>query len=85
MTAGDLYFNTTTNRLRVYNGSAWIEIDAGMTNFTLAGTSGSSQTISNADTLTIAAGSGITTTASATDTVTIAVTDDPTALAIALG
>jgi hypothetical protein len=85
LTAGDLYFNTTTNRLRVYNGSAWIEIDAGMTNFTLAGTSGSSQTISNADTLTIAAGSGITTTASATDTVTIAVTDDPTALAIALG
>ena len=85
LTTGDLYFNTTTNRLRVYNGSAWIEIDAGMTNFTLAGTSGSSQTISNADTLTIAAGSGITTTASATDTVTIAVTDDPTALAIALG
>ena len=85
LTTGDLYFNTTTDRLRVYNGSAWIEIDAGMTNFTLAGTSGSSQTISNADTLTIAAGSGITTTASATDTVTIAVTDDPTALAIALG
>ena len=85
LTSGDLYFNTTTDRLRVYNGSAWIEIDAGMTNFTLAGTSGSSQTISNADTLTIAAGSGITTTASATDTVTIAVTDDPTALAIALG
>jgi len=85
LTSGDLYFNTSTNRLRVYNGSAWIEIDAGMTNFTLAGTSGSSQTISNADTLTIAAGSGITTTASATDTVTIAVTDDPTALAIALG
>ena len=85
LTTGDLYFNTSTNRLRVYNGSAWIEIDAGMTNFTLAGTSGSSQTISNADTLTIAAGSGITTTASATDTVTIAVTDDPTALAIALG
>jgi len=85
LTSGDLYFNTSTNRLRVWNGSAWIEIDAGMTNFTLAGTSGSSQTISNADTLTIAAGSGITTTASATDTVTIAVTDDPTALAIALG
>ena len=85
LTSGDLYFNTSTNRLRVYNGSAWVEIDSGMTSFTLAGTSGSSQTISNADTLTIAAGSGITTTASATDTVTIAVTDDPTALAIALG
>ena len=85
LTSGDLYFNTSTNRLRVYNGSAWAEIDSGMTSFTLAGTSGSSQTISNSDTLTIAAGSGITTTASATDTVTIAVTDDPTALAIALG
>ena len=85
LTSGDLYFNTSTNRLRVYNGSAWVEIDSGMTSFTLAGTSGSSQTISNSDTLTIAAGSGITTTASATDTVTIAVTDDPTALAIALG
>ena len=85
LTSGDLYFNTSTNRLRVYNGSAWVEIDSGMTSFTLAGTSGSSQTIQNSDTLTIAAGSGITTTASATDTVTIAVTDDPTALAIALG
>jgi hypothetical protein len=85
LTAGDLYFNTTTNRLRVYNGSAWVEIDAGMTSFTLAGSSGSNQTISNGNTLTIAAGTGITTTGGSTDTVTIAVTDDPTALAIALG
>jgi hypothetical protein len=23
LTAGDLYFNTTSNVLRVYNGSAW--------------------------------------------------------------
>ena len=85
LTAGDLYFNTTTNRLRVYNGSAWVEIDAGMTSFTLAGSSGSNQTITNGNTLTIAAGTGITTTGGSTDTVTIAVTDDPTALAIALG
>ncbi len=85
LTAGDLYFNTTTNRLRVYNGSAWVEIDAGMTSFTLAGSSGSDQTITNGNTLTIAAGTGITTTGGSTDTVTIAVTDDPTALAIALG
>ena len=85
LTAGDLYFNTTTNRLRVYTGSAWVEIDAGMTSFTLAGSSGSNQTITNGNTLTIAAGSGITTTGGSTDTVTIAVTDDPTALAIALG
>ena len=85
LTAGDLYFNTTTNRLRVYNGSAWVEIDAGMTSFTLAGSSGSDQTITNGNTLTIAAGTGIATTGGSTDTVTIAVTDDPTALAIALG
>ena len=85
LTAGDLYFNTSTNRLRVYTGSAWVEIDAGMTSFTLAGSSGSNQTISDGNTLTIAAGDGITTTGGSTDTVTIAVTDDPTALAIALG
>jgi len=43
-----------------------------MSNFTLAGTSGSSQSITNGNTATIAAGNGITTTAAATDTVTIA-------------
>ena len=59
--------------------------DGEMTSFTLAGSSGSSQTITNGNTVTIAAGTGITTTGGATDTVTIAVTDDPTALAIALG
>ena len=85
LAAGMLYFNTTNNRLRVYTGSTWVEIDSGMTSFTLAGSSGSNQTISNGNTLTIAAGSGITTTGGSTDTVTIAVTDDPTALAIALG
>lgn len=42
--------------------------------FTAAGTSGSSQTISNGDTLTIAAGTGITTTGGATDTITVAST-----------
>ena len=59
--------------------------DGEMTSFTLAGSSGSSQTITNGNTVTIAAGAGITTTGGSTDTVTIAVTDDPTALAIALG
>ncbi len=42
--------------------------------FTAAGTSGSSQSINQGDTLTIAAGTGITTTGGATDTVTIAAT-----------
>ena len=60
--------------------------DGDMTSFTVAGSSGSSQTITNGNTLTIAAGANITTTGSSTDTVTIACTlEDPVALAIALG
>jgi hypothetical protein len=68
-------------------GSQGIQGPGGdMTSFTVAGTSGSNQTITNGNTLTIAAGANITTTGSSTDTITIACTlDDPTALAIALG
>lgn len=43
----------------------------GMTSFTLAGSSGSSQTITNGNTLTIAQGTGITSVAGTGDTVTI--------------
>jgi len=43
----------------------------GMTSFTVAGSSGSSQTITDGNTLTIAQGTGITSVASATDTLTI--------------
>ncbi|MFH1404962.1 MAG: hypothetical protein ABIH21_02585, partial [Patescibacteria group bacterium] len=43
---------------------------------TLAGTSGTPQTISSGNTITIAAGTGITTTAGVTDTVTVGVTAD---------
>ena len=54
-------------------GSQGIQGPSGdMTSFTVAGSSGSNQTITNSNTLTIAAGEGITTTGSATDTVTIA-------------
>ena len=56
-----------------------------MTSFTLAGTSGVNQTITNGNTLRIAAGTGVTTTGGSTDTVTIALVEDPVALAIALG
>jgi hypothetical protein len=49
-----------------------------MTSFTLAGTSGSNQTITDTNTLTIAAGSGISTTGGSTDTVTVAGTDAST-------
>ena len=44
-----------------------------MSNFTLAGDGGSSQTITQGETLTVAGGNGITTTAGNTDTVTVAV------------
>ena len=46
--------------------------DFGFSSFTLAGTSGSSQSITDGNTVTIAAGNGVTTTAAATDTVTVA-------------
>jgi hypothetical protein len=50
----------------------------GIASFTLAGTSGSSQTITDGNTITLAAGTNISTTAGATDTVTIAVINNPT-------
>jgi hypothetical protein len=66
---------------RAGKGSAltWTEGDANVTNlnndkmesFTLAGDSGTSQTISGGNTLTIAGGTNLTSVASATDTVTI--------------
>ena len=43
------------------------------------------QSITDGNTLTFTAGTNMQVAVSATDTVTIAVTDDPTALAIALG
>lgn len=66
---------------RAGKGSAltWVEGDANVTNlnndkmesFTVAGDSGSSQTISGGNTLTISGGTGLSSVASATDTVTI--------------
>ena len=82
--------NTATFALGIPTGATGATGAAGsdgdMTSFTVAGSSGSNQTITNENTLTIAAGAGITTTGSATDTITIACPlDDPTAIAIALG
>ncbi len=66
---------------RASKGSAlsWVEGDANVTNlnndkmenFTVAGDSGSSQTVSGGNTLTIAGGTGLSSVASATDTLTI--------------
>ncbi|TXH00265.1 MAG: hypothetical protein E6P95_03845, partial [Candidatus Moraniibacteriota bacterium] len=71
---GAMYYNTFDNKFRCYQGSAWTDcISAGtFTSFTVAGTSGSNQTITDGNTLTLAAGSGISTTGSSVDTVTIA-------------
>ncbi len=49
----------------------------GSSSFTLAGTSGTSQTINGGDTLTIAAGNNVTTTAGVTDTVTVGTVNNP--------
>jgi len=59
-----------------YSGADGSDGSGSMENFTVAGTSGSNQTITNGNTLTVAAGNGISTTASATDTLTVAVEDD---------
>jgi hypothetical protein len=48
------------------NGTA-----SGMTSFTVAGDSGTSQTVENANTLTISGGTGLSSVASATDTITV--------------
>jgi hypothetical protein len=50
---------------------------SGFTSITLAGSSGTSQTINEGDTITIVAGSNITTTGGATDTVTVATVANP--------
>lgn len=80
--AETLGWNTTTG--------AWVcNADAGagggMTSWTLAGTSGTPQTITDGNTATIAAGNGISTTAGATDTVTVAGVADPTPATITVG
>ena len=74
-------YNTTTGALAltIPRGDTGVTGAAGeMVSFTLAGSSGSGQTITNGNTVTIAAGEGITTTGGATDTVTIAGEDATT-------
>jgi len=60
-----LKFDAATSKFIPGSGSS--------ASFTLAGSAGSAQTLSDTDTITIAAGTGITTTAGATDTVTVAI------------
>lgn len=70
---GQMYYNTTDNQLKFYDG-AWkvVSSSAGtMTSFTLTADSGTNQTVSNSNTVDIAGGSGISTVVGATDTVTV--------------
>ena len=52
-----------------------VKLEQGMSNFTLAGDGGSSQSITNGNTVTIAGGTGLSSTAAATDTVTVNLDD----------
>ena len=60
---------TSSNFLRGDN--TWASVPGGYTSWTLAGDSGSSQTIADGNTATIAGGTGLSSVASATDTVTL--------------
>jgi hypothetical protein len=57
---------TSAGAIQINNSAS-----AGMTDFTVAGDSGTSQTVSNGNTLTIAGGTNLNSVASATDTVTL--------------
>jgi hypothetical protein len=65
----------TANQVLKYDSglSKFVPGTGSAVSFTLAGSAGSAQTLSDGDTITIAAGTGISTTAGSTDTVTIAV------------
>ena len=67
-----IYYATAENAFYIWNGSAYVTVPTAGS-FTIAGNSGTSQTISSGNTLTIqgAASSGVVTTASATDILTI--------------
>ncbi len=69
--AGDIIYNTSSNVLKFYNGSAWVDPSAGSyTSWTVQGDSGSNQTVTNGTTIDWAGGTGITT-ATTSNTLTI--------------
>ena len=81
--AGDIIFNTTSGKLKYYDGTSpfsaagWIDPSAGsFTSWTLAGAQGgTSQTINDGNTVTFTGSQGIAATAAATDTLTIELKD----------
>lgn len=67
-----MYFNTGTDKLRIYTSTGWEDVDSGsMSSWTLAGSSGTPQAITNGETATIAGSTFISSVAGATDTVTL--------------
>lgn len=74
-TNGTISYNSSSNKFRVYQNGAWTDMvgGGGFTSFTVAGDTGSSQTITDGNTLTLTGGTGVDTVASATDTVTFSV------------
>tara|TARA_R100000951_G_scaffold58126_1_gene48820 strand:- start:95 stop:1783 length:1689 start_codon:yes stop_codon:yes gene_type:complete len=75
--AGDIIYNTTSNVLKFYNGTSWVDPAAGsFTSWTLAGgQGGTSQAITDGNTVTITGAQGISAQASATDTLTVTLKD----------
>lgn len=69
---GQIYMDSTLNVLKYYNGSVWVTLSTGTTyTWTMAGNSGTSQTITTGETVSIIGGTQISTVAGATDTLTI--------------
>ena len=69
-----LIYDTSSNTLKFYNGSSWLELGTSsgtMSSFTLTGDSGSNQTIEDGNTLDVAGGDDISTVVGNTDTVTV--------------
>ncbi len=92
LNTGDMVFNTTSNKTRVYNGSAWQDVSPTSTTnaFSTVAVSGQSNVVadSTTDTLNIATGDASTLTVSTnagTDTVTFTGIDNSVPMAIALG
>lgn len=68
--AGQLYYNSGSNIVKVYNGASWIDIASSYT-WDLAADSGTAETVNDGETVDIAGGTYITTAVAATNTVTI--------------